>query len=344
MRIVALLAFFVPILALAQVKYSSESKKLYNKALKEYKDGDIDNALDLFQQCVKSEPRYAEAFLNISYIHYAKKQMGDALKNAKSAYHNNQHQPAIYDQLGKCYYQALQYDSAAFFISKGVEMGQTGEMSYIYGGKAYYEIGDYGKAEDFFNKGISANEKNPVGFNSRGKVFFQMGEYEKAETDFKKALELNPKSVSIFSNLANALLANDKPEEAIHYINEGLENAEDKDKVQLLLLLGNYYHRAGEFEKAIENFDQAHELDENNAHILNNQAAVLLDQDKFEEAVQKLDMALDLEPEMMEAYFNRGIANEMLRKVEEACSDWEQAFILGSEKAEEYLNSPTCNE
>ncbi|MCB9224737.1 MAG: tetratricopeptide repeat protein [Crocinitomicaceae bacterium] len=344
MRIIALLAFLVPLLTFTQVKYSTESKKLYSKAIKEYKDGNSEEALNLFQECVKLEPRYAEAYLNISYILYADKEMEGALTNAQLAYHNNKLQSAIYDQLGKCYYKNEMYDSAAFFLKQGVDMGQSSEATFIFAGKSNYQIEEYESAIEFLNKALELNDKNPVTYNSRGKVYFRMAEYDQAELDFKKALEINPNSVGIYSNLANTLLDNGKTDEALEYINLGMDKAENEEKVQLLLLLGNYYHSAGDFEKATETFDQAHELDDSNAHILNNQAAVLLDQDKFEEAIAKLDAAIDLQPEMMEAYFNRGIAYEMLRRVEEACSDWEEAFILGSEKAEEYLNSPTCNE
>jgi tetratricopeptide (TPR) repeat protein len=344
MRIIALLAFFIPILTIAQVKYAPQSKKLYDKALKEYKAGKTDEALNLFEQCVTIEPRYAEAYLNISLIQYSKKQMGDALKNARNAYNNNKNESAIYDQLGKCYYQAVMYDSAAFCLDKGIEMGQTSEMTFIYAGKSSYQMDDSEKAIEYFNKAITINGSNPVSFNSRGKVYFNTAEYDKAEADFKKAIELNPQSAGLYANLANTLIANNKNEDALTQIEKGMTTASDEEKIQLMILWGNYYHNREDYEKAIETFEEAYALDNTNALILNNQAAVYLDQDKFEQAVQKLDEALDLQPELMEAYFNRGIANEMLRKVEDACSDWEQAFILGSEKAEEYLNSPTCNE
>lgn len=344
MRLITLLAFFVPALLFAQTKYSSEAKKLYNKGIKEYKDGNIDAALGLFYQCVSVESRYAEAYLNISKILYGKKDMDQALNHAKKAYANNKFEPEIYSQLGKCYYQDQQFDSSAFFIDKGIEMGSSDEFLLIYAGKSFYQLEDYGKAMSYFEKAIALNDKNPVSYNSRGKVYFNQGEYDKASADFSKANELDPKSAAIMTNLANSYLANEKAEEAMEIVTKGMEIAEKDEKVQLLLLMGNYYHRHGELDKANEQFNQAFELDKKNTAVLNNQAALFLDQDNFESALDKCNKALDINPEMMEAYFNRGIANEMLRNVEDACSDWEQAFILGSEKAEEYLNSPTCNE
>lgn len=345
MRSLTLLLFLVPLIVSAQVKYSNEGKKLYNKAVKEYKDGHEDESLSLFEQCVKVEPAYAEAFLNISIIQYRKNLMGDALVNAQKAFWLNKYQAEIYAQLGKCYYQANNYDSSYHFLSKAVEMEINDEFTFIYLGKSAHEMEDYDGAVEHFNAAITLNDKNPVSFNSRGKSNFELGEFDYAEADFKKALELNPNSVGIYSNLANTLLSNGKSEEALDYINKGIEKSEEGGtKIQFYVLLGNYYHLNGQYELALENFEKAYELDDSNASLLNNQAAVFLDQDDYESAVTKCNEALDLDPELMEAYFNRGIANEMLRNVLEACSDWEQAFILGSEKAEEYLNSATCNE
>ena len=344
MRLILTLILFCPLILTAQTKYNSESRKLFKQAEKEYKSGNVTIALGLFEECVKADPRHAEGYLNISLIQYSKKQMGDAFKNAKRAYANNKFDPSIYAQLGKCYYHAMMYDSSAVFLGKSVDMGKTDETIYIYLGKASMQNEEYQDAKDFLAKAIEINDKNPVSYNVRGMVLFNEGEYADAELDFEKALELNSKSAGLYVNLANCELENNKPEEALAHINEGMVIADNEGKTQLFLLLGNYYHRNGELDLALENFDKAYDLDRNNAHILNNQAAVLLERDDFESAVAKCNLALEINPEMMEAYYNRGIANEMLRKVEEACSDWEQAFILGSEKAEEFLNGPTCNE
>ena len=230
MKFLALLIIFIPFIVCAQPKYSSESKKLYTKALKAHKDGNTDVALGLFEQCVKSEPRYAEAYLNISIIQYGKKSMGDALINAKKAYSQNKFEPSIYGQLGKCYYQAMVYDSAAHFLTKAIELDIKDEFTLIYAGKSYYQLEDYAAAESHLTNAIAVNGNNPVAYNSRGKVYFNLAEYEKAEEDFKKALELNPESVSIYSNLANTCLRNEKPEDALKYINLAMEKANEDEK------------------------------------------------------------------------------------------------------------------
>jgi tetratricopeptide (TPR) repeat protein len=344
MKVFLFFIFLIPLVSTAQVKYNSESKKLYNKALKEYKAGKTVEALELFEACVAADSRYVEAYLNISNIKYASKDYASAVSNAQKAYSNNKFAPAVYAQLGKSFYMNGQADSSKLYLEKGLSMGNTSESDRFFLAKSYLQTEDYDKAISQLNEITKTSEKNAAIFNARGRANYLTGNYESAEADFKKALELEPNSTVAFSNLANAVLASGKTDDAIGYIEKGMVDAKDDDKVQMLILSGNYYHQKGEYENASKAFDDAIALDAKNVVVLNNQAALLLDQDQYESAISKCNEALDIQPEMMEAYFNRGIANEMLRKVEQACDDWEHAFILGSEKAEEYLNSATCNE
>ncbi|UKN01513.1 tetratricopeptide repeat protein [Paracrocinitomix mangrovi] len=345
LRKILLLTLLIPVFSVAQNKYSGESKRIFNKGVKEYEDGNKVEALKLFLACVQLEPTYAEAYLNISLIQFDNKQYENALDNAVSAHNNDKFLTAAYGHLGKCYYHNSEYDSAAYFLNKAIEQGQDNERIRLYAARANLNYGDLDLAQEHVDNAISKNDKNPVAHNIQGKIHYQQGDLESAEASFKKALELNPNSAGIYGNLANVYLEMDSTDLALDMVQKGMDKTEDpKEKAQFLVMLGNYYHKSQEYEKASSSFDQAFELDNENARILSNQAAVLLDQDQYESAIEKCNLALDLNPELMEAYFNRGIAHEMMRNVEDACFDWEQAFILGSEKAEEYLNSPTCSE
>lgn len=335
---------FLPLVGISQTKYSSESKKLYNKALKEYKNGNTSEALNLFEECVKAEPRYAEAYLSISNIKFGEKDYISALSNAKSAFSNNPFQAPIYSQLGKCFYKTHSYDSAAYYLQKGIELGSNDNTDLLYLGKSQAKNEEYGDAIENLNKFIAANPNSVSALNARGSAYYNMVELDKSRADFEKALTIKPKSAVILSNLANVALEQGDSTAALDYMSKAAENANHSEKVNLLILKGNYLHSTGQIDEAATVFNEAESLDADNPVILVNQAAIFLEQDNFESALDKCNKALDIENEMMEAYFNRGIANEMLRNVAEACSDWEQAFILGSEKAEEYLNSATCNE
>ncbi len=340
-----LLLFLVPLVTMAQGRHPLSAKKLYNKASKAYGEGNTAEALSLFNQCVADDPTYAEAYLNISIIEFHQKNYSVALTHARNSWFYNKLHPRIYSQMGKCFFYLENYDSSAFYLTKAFEFGSNDEDDFIYLGKANMELEEYHLAATNFTGAINVNGNNPVSYNDRGNAYYSTAEYDKAEADYKKALELNPGSAGLYSNLANVELAKGDPEAALGYINEGIgKAANDKEKMELLILKGNYYHTQGDLEKAEAAYNEAYEMDNENPIILTNQASILIDQENYQGAFDKCNLALEIQPEMMEAYFNRGIANEMLRNIGDACIDWEQAFILGSEKAEEYLNSAICNE
>lgn len=342
LRLLFLLLF--PLFAYSQPKRSLAVRKLYDQAVTQYNAGNQAESLRLFEECVAADSTYTEAYLNISYITFDQNNFVKALVNAKKALKYNQFQAPIFIQTGKCFYYLEEYDSAAYFLNKGISFGAKAESDYLYLAKCMAYQGEYRDATFYFGKALEINPNNGVAYNERGSAYFQLGEYELAKADFEKALALNPQSTGALANMANVSLALGDNETALTYINKGIETATGDQKIQLLILKGNYYKTIGEFENASLAYEEAFQLDNQNAVILNNQASIMIELENYQGAFEKCNEALDLQPEMMEAYFNRGIANEMLRNVEAACMDWEQAFILGSSIAEEYLNSPVCNE
>ena len=344
MKLSLLLIFLVPFIGFSQAKRSLAARKFFDQAIEQYNKGNSAEALKLFEQCVVEDSSFAEAHLNISYIEFDNKNYSKALGSSLSAFKYNKFQAPVFIQIGKSYYHLAQYDSTIIFIKQGISYGAKEELDYLYLAKALLAEEEFRQATFYFGKAIELNAANATTYNERGSAYYQLGEYELAESDFKKSLELNPGSAAVYSNLANVALALEDNETALSFINEGIAKANPEEKIQLLILKGNYYKNIGDYDNASAAYNEAFELDNQNAVVLNNQASILIELEDYEGAFVKCNEALDLQPEMMEAYFNRGIANEMLRNVEAACMDWEQAFILGSEVAEEYLNSPICNE
>jgi stress-induced-phosphoprotein 1 len=75
---------------------------------------------------------------------------------------------------------------------------------------------------------------------------------------------------------------------------EAKEELERKNKAVEQKDLGNQFYKKREFEKAIEHYDQAWELDNTNITILTNKAAVLFEQGKFQECIKTCEDAVDV--------------------------------------------------
>jgi tetratricopeptide (TPR) repeat protein len=345
MRLIWLLVVLFPMVVLGQTKYSSAGKKFFKQATEAYVAGNVEAAIGFFEDCVDSDPNFAEAHLNLATIYYHRGYFEKSLECAQNAYAHNRYQPEVYVELGKSYFQNGYYDSSVVMLTRAVtEFNNTSDDVYLHLAKSLTRTGDNETALEFLEKILTKNPNHAAALNERGTAYYNLGDYENALADYNAALEQAPGEATIYSNLANLALATGDTIAVEENLAKAMETATSAEKINLLLMKGNIQASAGNLDEAEATFGEAFAIDESNVGVLVNQAALLISRDDYEKAWLKCNDALEIDNQSMEAYFNRGIANEMLRRTEDACLDWEQAFILGSEKAEEYLNSPACTE
>ncbi|CAG8485006.1 3046_t:CDS:10 [Acaulospora colombiana] len=132
----------------------------------------------------------------------------------------------------------------------------------------------------------------------------------------------------------------DVPEE------EPIEKSEEELKKEAATKekdLGNAAYKKREFEKALEHYDKAWELDPTNITILTNKAAVLFEQEKYEECVKICEEAIDIGREnradfkliaralgrIGNAYFKLGNLDEAIKFYNKSLTEHRTPDILG---------------
>ncbi len=105
---------------------------------------------------------------------------------------------------------------------------------------------------------------------------------------------------------------------------------------------GNAYRDLGEFRRAIEDYDQALQLDPGVAAAYSNRGIAYAELGELRRAIEDFDQALRLDPEDAVAYHNRGTAYRALGAYERAVEDWERAIgIEGASRVERWQNLMT---
>ena len=74
-------------------------------------------------------------------------------------------------------------------------------------------------------------------------------------------------------------------------------------------------YKLGDYEEAINLFDDALELDPINYEILNQKGVILDKMNKTEEAMKIYDKAIEIDPEQTKAYYNKGLLLKDLKKL-----------------------------
>ena len=97
---------------------------------------------------------------------------------------------------------------------------------------------------------VSAQEKTDRDYLRSGNKLYNDSLFIKAEVDYRKALELNPKSTDAMFNLANALLMQQKAQEAMEQYQSVSKIEKDKDK------LAQIYHNMGVILQSSKQYPQ----------------------------------------------------------------------------------------
>ncbi|MEH2267934.1 MAG: tetratricopeptide repeat protein [Nostoc sp.] len=108
------------------------------------------------------------------------------------------------------------------------------------------------------------------------------------------------------------------------------------DAQQALYEAGVNKYDAGNYEGAIEDFNQVIELDPQNAVAYNRRGDAYYRLGDYEQAQADASQAILLNPQDANAYFDRGFAISELGKYKEAIADYTQAIKLNSENAYAY--------
>lgn len=112
----------------------------------------------------------------------------------------------------------------------------------------------------------------------------------------------------------------------------------DSEKVKELLNKGNEFFHQGEFERAIQYYDEALALEPEYSEALFNKGNALCELGKFKEAIIFFDKALEINPQDWEALHNKGNALLKLFRFNEALGCYGRALELNPNDTDTLYN------
>ena len=124
-----------------------------------------------------------------------------------------------------------------------------------------------------------------------------------------------------------------------NYKFKALSSEEDNKYPSLeLVKLGNHAFQRGDYNKAIEDYDEAIKLDPNYFEAYNNRGLAWAKLEEYNKAIDDFTKAIKLNPKLADAYYNRGIAWYELKEYNKAIADYGKAIKLNPKLADAYYN------
>jgi len=166
----------------------------------------------------------------------------------------------------------------------------------------------------------------------RSLVNIKANKIEKTISDLR---DLTERNINILSNKHKSIrhfrsgsiyLNLKKYERAINDFDEAIQL--DPENVRAYLNRGNAYYYLKEYQRAIYNYDKVIQIDANDAHAYNNRGVAYGYLKKYKRAIDDFDKAIQVEPDYALAYIGRGITYNDLKKYQSAIDDFIKANQL----------------
>ena len=287
-------------------------------------------------------------------------QTGNALLEVNEALTDNPNDAKLYFRRAEIYANQKMLDEAIQDIDRALKLDSLNEEYYLFKGDLYIQKGDGTMAEKTYLKATKIKEDSPQGYIKLAELMYYGGYYEDMLKYANEALKrdmYNDRAYFnkgyAFLNLGDTVNAISSFQTAVEQNNELYDGyiilgylmqaeknplAEDYFKNALRIKpndyqakynLAYYYQEVGEYNKAIELYNELHEKFPNQANPLFNLGFIhLMYLHVYDVALDYFDKVLEIEPNNYKALFNRGYCKELTGDIEGAEKDYKKTLEI----------------
>lgn len=160
---------------------------------------------------------------------------------------------------------------------------------------------------------------DPDNHYARGEAHYQAGRHKEAVAELRRAIRLTPTPDEPHYLLALALTELRQLAEAVKEYRQVIALAvKDAPKILAYYNMGNAYADLGEYQNAIDSYQQAIKLDPTLSKPHNNLGLAYAALNRLDEAAAAFTEAVRLKADYAEAHFNLGVAMMLLGKKQQA--------------------------
>lgn len=250
----------------------------------------------------------------------------------------------VYYLIGLAYSELEQYPVAIKYYNESIRLYPTLFSAYIERSFAYNNLSK-------FKKSLQDLEKFPILFHNefrfyicRGYANYGLKHYKQAIQDFQQAILLNPDISQSLNSLMTSLLIKETNfcfeqndySGAIENLNQAINL--NPDNYFFYFYRSMVYQKQNDYNMTIEDLNQAINLNTHNYKLYRYRGAICLEQNDYCGAIENLTEAINLNPDDTELYGFRSRIRDLAGDVLGAIEDIERAININPSIAEYYFD------
>lgn len=182
-----------------------------------------------------------------------------------------------------------------------------------------FKAGDYQKAIDAFNLVLEQDNNNPNVLNNIGLCYSKLAKDDLASEYFIKTLSFNPKSVQTYINLADVYYRNKNIIEAINLLENGVTLM--PQEIALKHYLSRFYVEDCRYDLAMDQLFEILDIDEDNLDAYWDLGNIQFELGDYDSAVENYENVLEKVTDNAVLYYQTAIAYEANDNIDKAISN-----------------------
>ncbi len=296
--------------------------------------GCLDEALNIYNDVIKLNPKMALAYSNKSYIYDMKGEYDQASEGHKKAIDIDPKNSYLYYFRGKFFYKHKKYNLAAKDYLRILELDPNNNNAHVGLGNIYSSKGKFDGAIRHYTNAIRCNLKDCKAYLYRGYTYIDKNEFELAKNDFYSTLKLDPSYYCAYNGIGLIHNLKGEYEFAIKYFSKAIEI--HSHNYEALFGRGFAYYRKGEYKLALSNINKSIAINPSLAitYDIRGRIYAMLKQDDL--AMNDLNRAISIEPHY-QMYLIRGCFYLSQNNIDNAIMDFETVINLKPYGIENYV-------
>ncbi|NQT69563.1 MAG: tetratricopeptide repeat protein [Desulfobacteraceae bacterium] len=199
-------------------------------------------------------------------------------------------------------------------------------MAYKYLADQYLELGMPDSALEVTDKGLALfPDMIELHFN-RGLALSRMQQLREAKIEYQWVLDRKPEHLGACHNLAQIYFSEDQFKEVVELLTKGIDLGLCHPAVYFLL--GRVYDAAGNWEKSLEQFDRALEIQPNCPDVNCYKAVIFLNRNMYDTALNALEKEIEISGNLAGAYTLLGQMSHELKDLKSAVQFFQKVLTI----------------